>query len=251
MKITVYSAKGSAGKTPIATNIALDRHYAIGTNELFHVYDSFEAIPDDRLMALKPHEEFPEIPDDIDIVFDLAGSISQEAHSITSAIRQSDLVIVPIYNEVKCLNAGVNTIFEVSAFTKNIVVVGTKLQKQRKEIFSDWKESEDFKNIQRVVETSIDFPIPMVPLKFSKVFDTIFEKELSIAQLSASDPLARYTYRDVLEQFNELYSVIDSYHAKQEQLISDQAETRSSTSDNIGIKYTDNVSRTVREEEPA
>ncbi len=29
MKITVYSVKGSAGKTPIATNIALDKGYAI------------------------------------------------------------------------------------------------------------------------------------------------------------------------------------------------------------------------------
>jgi len=29
MKITVYSTKGSAGKTPIATNIALDRGYAV------------------------------------------------------------------------------------------------------------------------------------------------------------------------------------------------------------------------------
>ena len=37
MKITVYQAKGAAGKTPIATNIALDREYAIGTNEAFHV----------------------------------------------------------------------------------------------------------------------------------------------------------------------------------------------------------------------
>ena len=41
MKITVYSVKGSAGKTPIATNIALDREYALGTNEPYHILDSF------------------------------------------------------------------------------------------------------------------------------------------------------------------------------------------------------------------
>jgi hypothetical protein len=30
MIVTVYSTKGSAGKTPIATNIVLERGYALG-----------------------------------------------------------------------------------------------------------------------------------------------------------------------------------------------------------------------------
>jgi len=81
MKITVYQAKGSAGKTPIATNIVLDREYAIGTNEAFHVFDGF--IPDDRLLVLDLTESFPDMPDGIDIVFDLAGAISAQSHSLT------------------------------------------------------------------------------------------------------------------------------------------------------------------------
>jgi hypothetical protein len=59
------------------------------------------------------------IPEGIDIVFDLAGSISKGANSIVSALRQSDLVVVPIYNEIKSLKSGVHTILEVSNFTKN------------------------------------------------------------------------------------------------------------------------------------
>ena len=109
MKIAIYSSKGSAGKTPIATNIALDKDFCIGTNELFHVYDNF--IPDNQLIALDTEDEFPDVGD-IDIVFDLAGSISKSAHSITSALKMSDYVIVPIYNEFKCLVAGLNTIGE-------------------------------------------------------------------------------------------------------------------------------------------
>lgn len=251
MKITIYSAKGGAGKTPIAVNIALDREYALGTNEVFHIYESFQEIPDDRWVALKPHEVFPEFPDDIDIVFDLAGSISQEAHSITSAIQQSDLVIVPIYNERKSLNGGVNTIFEISSFTKNIIVVATKLQKQRNEIFTDWRDSADYKAIKEAVESNIDFEVPIVPLKFSKVFDTIFDREQSIAQLSESDPLARYSYRDVLEQFNDLYSLIDTYHDYQKQPISDQTQEGDKSSTNAGGSGEVSERSRAKEAEPA
>lgn len=208
MKITIYSAKGSAGKTPIATNVALDREYAIGTNEQFHVFDSF--IPDNRLLAVDLTEAFPTIPDDIDIVFDLAGAISEHSHSITSAVGQSDLIIVPIFNEVKSLTSGIGTIIEVSKFTRSILVVATKLQKQSGERFTgDWRKSRDFQNVAEAVETSIDFKIPVLPLKFSKVFDTIFEREMSIRQIMESDPLAAFTYREVAVQFDAIYQHID------------------------------------------
>lgn len=212
MKITVYSAKGSAGKTPIATNISLDKGFALGTNELYHIFDSF--IPEEKLLPIEPHEEFPEIPDGIDIVFDLAGSLSQQSPSISSAIRQSDVVIVPIYNEIKSLNAGIHTILEVSGITKNIIVIATKLQKQKDDIFTDWRDSYDFKNIERIVLSKIDFIIPIFPLKFSKVFDTIFEKEKSIKQIANDDPLAKYAYRDVVKQFDDIYSFLEKNYAK-------------------------------------
>lgn len=214
MKITVYSAKGSAGKTPIATNIALDREYAIGTNEQFHVFDSF--IPDNRLIAVDLTEPFPEIPEGIDIVFDLAGAISEHSNSITSAVKQSDLVIVPIFNEVKSLNSGIGTINEISKFTKSILVVATKLQKQSGEIFKgDWKQSRDFQNVAQAVSANIEFDVPVLPLKFSKAFDAIFEKEQPISQIMADDPLARYNYREVAAQFDDIYKYIDGEkHAK-------------------------------------
>jgi len=209
MKITVYQAKGAAGKTPIATNIALDLEYAIGTNEAFHVYDTF--IPDERLMALDLAESFPEIPDGIDIVFDLAGAISTHSHSITSAVMQSNLVIVPIYNEVKSLHGGVGTLREIAklGYCGKILVVATKLKKGKKEQFDkDWSKSADFQNVAEAVKEA-GFDVPVLPLKLSAVFDVIFEKEKSIKQLRESDPLAAYTYRDVDAQFNAIYNHID------------------------------------------
>ncbi len=211
MKITVYSAKGSAGKTPIATNIAIDKGFALGTNEIYHVFDSF--FPEEKLLPVEPHENFPEIPDNIDIVFDLAGSISKQSPSISSAISQSDVVIVPIYNEIKSLNAGIHTILEVSNFTKNIIVIATKLQRQKNDVFSNWNESIEFKNIEKMVNANVDFKIPIFPLKFSKVFDLIFEKEKSINQIMEEDALSKYTYREVAKQFDNIYLFIENNYA--------------------------------------
>ena len=76
------------------------------------------------------NEPFPKIPDNIDIVFDLAGSISNDAKSITSALSQSDLVLVPIYNEIKSIKAGLSTISECLPLNPRIVVIATKLQRR-------------------------------------------------------------------------------------------------------------------------
>ena len=209
MIISIYSSKGSAGKTPIATNIILDKNYLVGTNEKFHIYD--ELVKDDELIAIDITDEFPiEIKNrNLDIVFDLAGTISSQAHSITSAIKMSDIVIVPIYNELKSLKSGINSIDQILNHNKNVIVVATKLIKQKGEIFNDWHKSADYKNIANLVHNEISKDIPILPLKFSKVFDNIFEEELSINQIMDKNSLARYSYKDVAKQFNEIYKVIN------------------------------------------
>lgn len=212
MKITVYNMKGSAGKTPIATNIALDREYALATNEPYNLLDTI--LPEERLFALQPDEEFPAFPDEIDVVFDLAGLMSRDARpSIVSAVSQSNVVLVPIYNELKCIHAGIHTIRELLPYNQNIVVVATKLVKRKGEAFKDWSDSEDAKNIKSVVEHAVGDHIPVLPLKFSRVFDTIFEQERSIAQMMQDDPLARYTYREVSAQFDSLLSYLEKHYA--------------------------------------
>ena len=212
MKITVYCRKGSAGKTPIAVNIALDRDYALATNEGENILDKI--IPEERLITVEPGEEFPAFPEDIDMVFDLAGVLSREVSpSVLSAIKQSNVVLVPIYNELKCLNAGLSTIREVQAHNSKIVVVATKLQKQKHDLFSNWRDSSDFKNIAQVVHTQINPEIPIFPLKFSKVFDIIFEREKSIEQLRSIDVLAKYAYKDVSAQFQDILTYVEDNYA--------------------------------------
>jgi cellulose biosynthesis protein BcsQ len=211
MLVTVYNVKGGAGKTPISVNIALDKGWAIATNEPYHVLDGFdpEVLPDDRVLSVPMEKPFPKFPDTYNVVFDLAGSISTHAESIKSAIAQSDLVIVPIYNEIKCLTAGLHTINEVSSLNSNIVVAATKLQKKRKEVFTDWSESGDCTNIREYVERHISKKIKVFPLKFSTAFERIFEDEKSILQLMDDDPLLGRAYQDVAKQFDDLYDEIE------------------------------------------
>lgn len=206
MKITVYSSKGSAGKTPIACNIAFEREYALGTNEPFHVLE--DVFPDDRVLAIRADEAFPQL-NDIDIVFDLAGSISPTAHSITSAIQQSDVVIVPIYNEFKSRKAGIGTILEIEPLANRIIVVATKLQAQRGEVVRDWAKCADFQSIETDLKQNVDTKLEILPLKMSRAFDTIFDREMSVKQIAERDPLLRHSFKPVVEQFNAIFERID------------------------------------------
>jgi hypothetical protein len=107
------------------------------------------------LISVDLNEPFPEIPDNIDIVFDLAGSISNDAKSINSALRQSDIVLVPIYNEIKSIKAGLSTIAECLPINSHIAVIATKLQKRGyRDVFSDRVQSQDMVNIRNAVHGS-------------------------------------------------------------------------------------------------
>lgn len=208
MKITVFSAKGSAGKTPISVNIALEREYAIGTNETYHVLDAL--FPDERLLAIGPNEEFPELPPEIDIVFDLGGAIGGDsAPSITSAVRQSDVVLVPVYNEYKSINGAYHTILELEPFNSNIVLICTKLEKHRNDFFTDWRKGRDFVEINRTLSGLLERELPALPLKFSRGFDTIFTREMSLQQLVDQGGIDAYTYRVVAEQFRDIFAHLD------------------------------------------
>lgn len=207
-KISVFCSKGSTGKTPISMNMVYGRGYNIATNEPYNVIE--DLVPDNKMMVVGLNEEFPELPPEIDIVFDLAGAISEDARSITSAIKQSDLVIVPINNEFKAVKAGLHSIAEVRKYNQNILVVATKLVKQKGDFFTDdWLLSKDFQYVEEAVHSVIDKEIKVLPLKASTAFDSIFDAEKSISQICLDDPLLRHAFKLVEKQFNAIYSHID------------------------------------------
>jgi len=224
VKVTVFSAKGGVGKTPISVNIALDKEWAIGTNETYHIFDSLRVIPDNRILAVEPREEFPDLPADIDIVFDLSGTLGGDtAASIRSAVAQSDVVLVPAQNELKAINGAYHTIMEISDINPNVAVVVTKILKGKKEAFSDWRDSEDYKNVHGTLEKLTERELPAFPLKFSRGFDAIFEQEMSLNQMVGQGGLDGYAYKSVAKQFDDIYQYLEqleNQHGQQKRLVS-------------------------------
>ena len=234
MRIVVWSAKGGAGKTPISTNIALDLEYCLATNEKYNVYGNLDCFTeDDNFLEVRLQDAFPTLPADFDVVFDLAVAIDTIAESIKSAVRQADVIIVPIQNEFKSLIGGISTIRECQPFGKPIIVVTTKLEKDRKDIFTDdWTESADFKNVKKsvldVIDSS-DTDIQFLPLRRSKIFDTIFDEEKSIAQIMEVDPLVRYQQRVVNDQFKAIYAALERIDSMSQVSVDQQPITAQST----------------------
>ena len=209
MIITVYNSKGGVGKTPISTNIVLDKRFALGTNDQNESYDSF--ISEDSFLKVDMNEEFAEIPKDVSIVFDLAGSISGYSKSISSAVLQSDVILVPITQLHLAKKGGVFTIQDILELKPDakIIVLATDLEKKSKEIFKDneWNKSAGFLEIENLINKNFN-NIKTMPIKHSRAFINLYNKEKSIQQLMNSNALDKRHYKIIADHFNELYKKI-------------------------------------------
>lgn len=215
MKIAIYTPKGGAGKTPIAISFAVDKEYAIATNESFDAFSQF--LNPESLLFVSSDETFPEIPNGIDVVFDLAGTMSKHDYSTTSAIKQSDVVIVPIWNNRLSIQGGLKAIRSVHDFDTPVIVVATKLSTKSKKKGSTWVESGDFKAVQSAVASlseELGYCPSVLPLKFSEVFETVLDRCVSVHSLAEQSGLAKYTYRELLGQFEAIYSEVEQHGEK-------------------------------------
>lgn len=213
MKITVYSAKGGAGKTPISVNMALEHEWAIGTNDPISILSIQDGIHENRLIEINPDEEFPNIPDDFDIVFDLGGAISASSSpSIISAVKQSDLIIVPICDDPRSIAGGIITLNELKQFGKRMLVIATKLERTRFEPKRiPIEDTAGFKNIKASLVQSEHGSLTVLPLRFSRAFENIFKTGVSIEAMVREGGIKAYSYRDLAQ---ELCAINDFLHQK-------------------------------------
>ena len=210
MRISLYSSKGGAGKTPLSLLFAIDKEFALATNESYDVHSG--NLPDDRLLFVEADQEFPQIPEGIDIVFDLAGTMTKHDYSTLSAIRQSDVVIVPIWNNIGSILGGVKSVEAVAQHTKNIIVVATKLRNKAKG--ETWLDSSDFQTVQesvKSIESEIGFMPRVLPLKHSDSFETVLSQYTSFHQMAEKSGLAAYTHKELIKQIDDIYAEVARY----------------------------------------
>ena len=189
MILTVYNFKGGVGKTSIALNIALSLDMGIITNDIYSPIENI--LPEKQFIKLEKDIHIPEIPEGMNIIFDLGGFIDNRA---IEAIRQSDKVLIPVTNDLINLQVTINAIDEIREFNENLLIIANRTVK------------DDFSDISQGIKQFYDFPV--LELKQSRVFSNLFQEKKSIRDIVKQGGLKAYSYRIINEQFDELLKAI-------------------------------------------
>lgn len=216
MKITVYNKKGGAGKTPIAVNLALTLGYAIGANENNRLGKIF---PQESIIEIEPEEEFPAFPNHINIVFDLGGVLSRTNYSVLTAIKQSDLVLIPIFWDTNSIEKGLETYHEVASINPNIFFLATRLKtrygdlKKSDPAFS-WEGCKEFRDIDEAITEGTGSKQVVLPLQESDFYHDMYNKGQTFQQLRDEWPLQRRNIQKVVDQFDLVFKEIEKYETQ-------------------------------------
>ncbi len=207
-KIVVFNEKGRVGKTPFSTELALRLGYAYATNENRPRKDIKNIIPDENFLQIDPVKKFPKLPDDFVVVFDLAGALLGFEKSILSALTQADLIIIPVINESDTISATAYTIAEIKddpEIKAEILIIANMITSHKK---GDYTKGKDFLNIKKELTKKVGNSLTILPLKFSKGFEHIFQHKLSIEDMVKGGGLARANFGSVSQQIDQIINFI-------------------------------------------
>lgn len=200
-KIAVYNEKGRVGKTPLAMEIVLRHGYNYATNQNRPRADIQKIVPREEFLQVAPNKPFPELDDDFQVVFDLAGELVGYEESILSALTQVDKIIVPVVNESDAITGTAYAIAElktVSDITADFVFVANML-----------KTDSEAGEIKAGLSGLLGEDVQVVPIRYSKAFNHQMANGLSIAQLIERGGLYRYSFSRVCRDLDNLMSFLD------------------------------------------
>ncbi len=196
MKITICNSKGGVGKTRIAINLALTLDCAVVTNDV-NTLTLRTVLDKKNYLILKNSQILPDFPDNYNIIFDFGGfggggGIAD--NRLSSAIKQSDWVLIPTTRDEDEIQATIDVISEIEKINKNIIIIGNRTG------------NKDFEFIKKVIGKFYDYPV--FEIKDSKALPNITKEKKSIHAVVKSSPLKAYVYRKIVKQFDELITHI-------------------------------------------
>lgn len=191
MKITIWNLKGGQGKTVLSLSLAMEYGFYVVTNDVHSPID--EVLGEDRAFRVGTGESFPDVPDDLNLIYDLGGYADSR---VIESLEKSDVIIVPIiYESPLEMQVTINAISEIEEINNNIIIVANKCQRG------------DFERTQSVIAQFFDYPI--LEIKKSTGFSKSIELKKSLSNLISSNPLFAYHYKKPLNQISQLMNLVN------------------------------------------
>lgn len=195
MKIAVFNLKGGQGKSSIALNLALSLKFDVISNDKITKLEKI--LPEDNFMKIEKDQDFPDIIENLNVIYDLGGWIDNRA---IKPIKEADLVIIPMINTEMNNEVSINSINQVKQFNDNIMLI---VNRSKKNDFEYMKN-----DVIKTYFPNDDFPI--FEIMDTTAFEQMLKRKMPIQEIVEVEPLLKYNYRKVNKQFNEIINFINN-----------------------------------------
>lgn len=195
MKIVVFNLKGGQGKSSIALNLALSLKFDVISNDKITKLEKI--LPEDNFMKIEKDQDFPDIIENLNVIYDLGGWIDNRA---IKPIKEADLVIIPMINTEMNNEVSINSINQVKQFNDNIMLI---VNRSKKNDFEYMKN-----DVIKTYFPNDDFPI--FEIMDTTAFEQMLKRKMPIQEIVEIEPLLKYNYRKVNKQFNEIINFINN-----------------------------------------
>lgn len=199
-KDSFFTLYGGAGKSSLVAELSLTLDRQVITNQSIASPLPLVLNEENLLILDDPTQEMPDLPEETDIIFDLAG---HPDHRVISSLRQSNHVFIPAAGNTNRVNGLLETIVETIKYNKNIVIIVTPTESET--------EEEDCSLVREAIIDNLGEEYretPIYPIRFSKGIPNIFNTGKSIHQTAKESKLMAYSYREIIKQLDEILNII-------------------------------------------
>ena len=119
---------------------------------------------------------------------------------VVKPLQEADLIMIPMINSEINNEVSINSINQVKKINDNIIIVANKCKRN------------DYSIISELVNKY--FPkdnFPIFELMDTTAFEQMVVKKMSIQKIMDLDPLLRYNYKKINEQFNNIINFIRNF----------------------------------------